>query len=232
MVSYNDVSKLTCYSENKKKKEFLDLFLNLAGSNYVIHILNFIKHERFFEDTSSIKLNFENKEVLVFKENFLLNLPENNKTTHFIDGFEVTLDYPDIIDYKCSYMHCIKELKYNDDILTLKTQEDYNTIPLVLMNKIKPCIEPYLIDLHKTFLYKVGDVQCGFILDIDLIIKIVELTFVHSHKHIVQEKLFLMKEYNFSYNDFDKMSFLETKHYLKEGINIVNERNNPKTHGA
>jgi len=41
-----------------------------------------------------------------------------------------------------------------------------------------------------------------------------------------------MKEYNFSYNDFDKMSFLETKHYLKEGINIVNERNNPKTHGA
>ena len=129
-------------------------------------------------------------------------------------------------------MHCIKELKYNDDILTLKTQEDYNAIPLVLMNKIKPCIEPYLIDLHKTFLYKVGDIQCGFILDIDLIIKIVELTFVHSHKHIVQEKLFLMKEYNFSYNDFDKMSFLETKHYLKEGINIVNERNNPKTHGA
>ena len=232
MVSYNDVSKLTYYSENKKKKEFLDLFLNLAESNNVIHILNFIKHERFFEDTSSIKLNFDNKEVLVFKENFLLNLPENNKTTHFIDGFEVTLDYPDIIDYKCSYMHCIKELKYNDDILTLKTQEDYNAIPLVLMNKIKPCIEPYLIDLHKTFLYKVGDVQCGFILDIDLIIKIVELTFVHSHKHIVQEKLFLMKEYNFSYNDFDKMSFLETKHYLKEGINIVNERNNPKTHGA
>jgi len=232
MVSYNDVSKLTYYSENKKKKEFLDLFLNLAGSNNVIHFLNFIKHERFFEDTSSIKLNFDNKEVLVFKENFLLNLPENNKTTHFIDGFEVTIDFPDIIDYKCSYMHCIKELKYNDDILTLKTQEDYNTIPLVLMNKIKPCIEPYLIDLHKTFLYKVGDVQCGFILDIDLIIKIIELTFVHSHKHIVQEKLFLMKEYNFTYNDFDKMSFLETKQYLKEGIKIVNERNNPKTHGA
>jgi len=230
MVSYNDVSKLTYYSENKKNKEFLDLFLKITGSNNIIHILEFIKNERFFEDTSNIKLNLDNKEVLVFKEDFLLNLPKSNKSCHIVDDFNITIDYPNIIDHKCSYMHCIKEMEYSGDVLILKTQEDYNNIPLTLLNKVKPLIEPYLINLHKMFIYKVGNIKCGFILDIDLIIKIIQLTFVLSYKHIVQEKLFLMKEYNFSYEDFDKLSFLETKQYLKEGIKIINERNNSKTH--
>ena len=50
----------------------LPIFLNLSKSNNLIDILNFIKDERFVEETSNIKLNYENKEVLIFTENFLL----------------------------------------------------------------------------------------------------------------------------------------------------------------
>ena len=233
MVSYNDVAKLTYYSENKKNNnEVIDLFLDLCGSKNIIDIFNFIKHERFIEDSSCIKLNLQGKEILVFEENFLINIPEKSKKEYYFDDFKITLDYPDIVNHSCSYIHCLKEIEYGGDTLILKTQEDYNNIPLTLMNKIKEYIEPYLLDLQKIFVYKVGPVECGFILDIELIIKIIELTFVYSHKHIIQEKLFLMKEYNFGYEDFDKMGFYELKEYLKEGIKIINERNNPKTHGA
>ena len=42
------------------------------------------------------------------------------------------------------------------------------------MNKIKEYIEPYLLDLQKIFVYKVGPVECGFILDIELFFRIIE----------------------------------------------------------
>ena len=68
MVSYNDVTKLTYYSEHNKDKELIDLFCSICGSNNIIDILQFIKSERFVEENSSIKLLFDDKELLIFKE--------------------------------------------------------------------------------------------------------------------------------------------------------------------
>ena len=38
-----------------------------------------------------------------------------------------------------------------------------------------------------------------------------------------------MKEYNFTYEAFDHLSFLEVKQHLTKAIKLVNERNNPET---
>ena len=84
MVSYNQVSKLTYYSENNRKKEFLDLFISLCGSKNLLDVLSFVKYERFVEENSSIKLSYKEKEIVVFEENFLLNIPESSPTTHKI----------------------------------------------------------------------------------------------------------------------------------------------------
>tara|TARA_Y100000401_G_scaffold117005_1_gene124288 strand:+ start:648 stop:1349 length:702 start_codon:yes stop_codon:yes gene_type:complete len=232
MVSYNQIAKLTYLSENKRKKEFLDLFLSLCKTNKLIDILHFIKTERFIEDNSNIKLLYQEKEIVIFREDFLLDIPEPSPSVHKINDFEILLDYPNIIDYTCKPMHCIQSISYNDEILTLNSNTDYNHIPKTLYDKLKPAISQYEEDLNNIFVYKIGDITSRFFLDIDLIIKIIYLAFVTSYKNIVEERLFLMKEYNFTYDAFDKLSFHEVRQHLTAAIKNTNERNNPEARRA
>ena len=87
-------------------------------------------------------------------------------------------------------------------------------------------------NLSNTLIYKVGDIKSRFFLDIELIIKIIYLAFVTSYKNIIEERLFLMKEYNFTYEAFDKLSFLEVRQHLTTAIKLTNERNNPEARRA
>ena len=82
---------------------------------------------------------------------------------------------------------------------------------------------------NKIIVYKVGGIESRFFLHDDLIINIIYLAFVSSYKAIIQEQLFLMKEYNFTYESFSKISFHELNHYLKAGVKSINERNNSET---
>ena len=114
-------------------------------------------------------------------------------------------------------------------IKPLKNQEDYNLIPAKLYNNLKETITEYIDNLENIFIYKVGKINSRFFLNKELIINIIYLAFVSSYKNLVQEQLFLMKEFNFTYDSFDKLSFLEINHYLKAGIKNINERNNSET---
>lgn len=226
MVSYNQIAKLTYFSENKRRKDFLDLFLSLCKTNKLIDILHFIKAERFIEDNSNIKLLYKEKELVIFQEDFLLDIPESSPSIHKFNDFEITLDFPNIIDYTCKPMHCIQSISYKEEVLDLKSNTDYNYIPKTLYDKLIPTINQYEETLNKIFIYKIGDISSRFFLDIDLIIKIVYLAFVTSYKNIIEERLFLMKEYNFTYEAFDKLSFHEVKQHLTAAIKNTNERNN------
>ena len=46
MVSYNDITKLTFYYENKQYNKILDHIYELCGSNNILNILQFIKQEQ------------------------------------------------------------------------------------------------------------------------------------------------------------------------------------------
>jgi len=229
MVSYNDVTKLTYYSEHNKDKELIDLFCNICGSNKIIDILQFIKSERFVEENSSIKLLFNDKELLIFKENFLLDIPDSYPTTHTIDDVIFYLDFPKIVNYKCQPMHCIQRVSYGADHHDMDSADDFSIIPITLYKKLEPYIDEYIKELNNIKIYSVRDIESRFMLNYELIIKIIYLAFVNSFKNIVDERLFLMKEYNFTYDAFDKMSYFEAKQYLKRAITLTNERNNPKT---
>jgi|19_taG_2_1085344.scaffolds.fasta_scaffold06016_2 hypothetical protein len=229
MVSYNDITKLTYYHENKQYNNILDHICELCGSNNILNILEFIRQERFVEKGSNIKLNYNDKEIIIFKENFLLDIPEAASNTIIQDEFIFTLGYPNIINHKCSPMYCIKKITYNKEEHILKTQDDYNLIPVKLYNKLKAEVNKYIENLNKIIVYKVGDIESRFFLHADLIINIIYLAFVSSYKNIIQEQLFLMKEYNFTYESFSKLSFHELNHYLKAGVKIINERNNSET---
>lgn len=235
MVSYNDITKFTYYHENKRSRELLDLLFTICNSRNILDIFNFLKHERFIEESASIRLIFDDKELLIFKEDFLLDIPVSNSTTHIIDDFTVSLDYPNIIEYNCKPMHCIKSISYNGETHILNCSKDYNIIPSTLYKKIVPHIQYYLDSLQNIKIYKIRDIESRFFLHIDSIIRLIYFAFVSEFKNLVDEKLFLMKEFNFTHEAFDNISFLEMKHYLKAGISRIkeqNERNNPEAHGT
>ena len=229
MVSYNDITKLTFFYENKQHNKILDYIINLCKSSNIIDILNFIKTERYQEETSNIKINYDNKELVVLQENFLVDIPEKKTSTVTLGDFEYEISYPDIIDHNISTVYCIKKVNYCGEEHYLTTQEDYNLIPARVFNELKEHIDPYIKSLTKILVYKVGHIESRFFIDRALIINIVYLAFVELYKNIIQEQLFLMKEYNFTYESFDRLSFHEIKHYLKAGIKNINERNNSET---
>lgn len=232
MVSYNDIAKFTYYHENNKEKEALDLLFKLSNTTNVIDILNFLKTEKFAEDNSNIKLQIDSREVIVYKENFLIDIPESDPITIKEDEFVFEIDYPSIIDYKCLPMYCLKSISYDNSKFVFKSQEDYNLIPVKIYSKIQDHIKKYIDNINEIYYYKVGKYESRFFFHIQSIIKTLYLTLVYSYKNIIREQLFLMKEYNFTYETFDKISFTEIKHYLKEGIQQIkeaNERNSPKT---
>jgi hypothetical protein len=232
MVSYNDIAKFTYYYENKRNKELLNLFFTKCNSKNIIDVFNFLKDERFSENNTSIKLTYDEKDLIIFKDDFLINIPTSEPTTHIIDDFTISFNYPDIVNYTCRPMHCIKSVSFDGDNHILKTAEDYNIIPSSLYKKTIPYVQHYIDKLQDIQIYKIGDIESRFILHSESIIRLIYITFVSDFKSIVEEKLFLMKEFNFTHEAFDNMSFLEIKHYLKAGINRIkeiNERNNPET---
>jgi|3_EtaG_2_1085321.scaffolds.fasta_scaffold02612_8 hypothetical protein len=234
MVSYNDITKFTYYYENKRNTELLDLLFTICNSKNIIDIFNFLKHERFSEENASIKLIYEESELLIFKEDFLLDIPTPETKTHIIDDFSVSLDYPNIIDYACKPMHCIKSISYNGEDHILNSSKDYNIIPSTLYRKIAPHIQYYIDNLQNIKIYKIRHIESRFFLHIESIIRLIYFAFVSDFRNLVDEKLFLMKEFNFTHEAFDNISFLEMRHYLESGIhriNEINERNNPETRG-
>ena len=173
MVSYNNISKFTYYYENKLYDKILDLVFELSNSTNIIDILQFIKQERFVEENSSIKLNYNDKELIIFKEDFLNNIPQNCSNTITYDNFTFTIGYPNIINYKCSSMYCIKKIEYNGEEHILKTQEDYNLIPVTLYKNLKNEIDKYINLLNDIYIYKIGSIESRFLLNYDLIINII-----------------------------------------------------------
>ena len=232
MVSYNDVAKFTYYYENNKENECLDLLCKLSNTTNVIDILHFLKYEKFAEDHSTIKLTIDSKEIIVYEENFLLNIPELKPITISEGEFEFEIDYPSIIDYQCLPMYCLKSISCDESKFIFKSRKDYNLIPVNIYNNIQSQIQPYIDDINNILFYKVGKYESRFFFDIRSILRTLYLTLVYSYKNIIREQLFLMKEYNFTYETFDNMSYVEVKHYLKEAVQQIkdlNEQHSPKT---
>ena len=126
-------------------------------------------------------------------------------------------------------MHCIKKIIYCGEEHVFNSTNDYNVIPITTYTELKPIINNYIDELKNVYVYSVGKVQSRFFLNTDLIINIIYLAFVTSYKHLVQEQLFLMKEFNFTYEAFSKLTPHEINHYVKTGVKLINERNNSET---
>ena len=88
------------------------------------------------------------------------------------------------------------------------------------------CIEKYINKLEKTYIYHVNSkYNSRFIYDKQLIIHIIYLCFVQNYTTLLEQQLLLMKQYNFTYQDFNHTSNNRIDDYLKIIQKIMKQTN-------
>tara|TARA_Y100000034_G_C6761959_1_gene339442 strand:+ start:16 stop:687 length:672 start_codon:yes stop_codon:yes gene_type:complete len=210
MISYNDIIEISrLYTQNQIDNLF-SFINNKLPSNNIIEFLQKCKNNKYIDKTDSIKLDINKKEIIIFKDNFLKNLPTYQEKKYKIDDYILTIGYPDTTSLlKAS---CIKKIQYKDTVLNFNTAD----IPLFLIKKYSKEIQYYLNKLNNTYTYYVNkEFNSGFSYNKTLIIHIVYLCFVQDYEYLLQQQLHLMREYNFTYQDFNQLSIKSVNLYIK-----------------
>jgi len=213
MISYNDVIKISKLYRDKQYDQILQFIDKKLPSENIIDFFKQCISERFIDDSDCIKLQIKKKELIVFKKDFLTNLPSIEQTTYNIDNYHITIGYPTIsLILPAS---CIKKIQHENTILDINTS-DYNNIPLSLVKKCMPYIKKYIHKLNNTYIYYVSKkYNSRFIYSKEVIIHIIYLCFVQNYDHLLEQQLLLMKQYNFTYQDFNYTSYNSIRDYLK-----------------
>ena len=220
MISYNDVLKVSKLYKDKQFDEVFSYITERIPSKNIIDFFKKCKAEKFIETSDCIKLDVSKKELIIYKDNFLKNLPSDTEDDYYIDDYKITIGYPNVNSMLPA--SCIKKIQYKDIILNLNPN-NYNHIPLSLIKKCTPHIEPYLHKLNNTYVYYVNDkFHSRFYYDMPIIINIIYLCFVQHYETIIQQQLLLMKQYNFTYQDFNSISINSINAYVK----IINTKLN------
>jgi len=213
MISYNNVIYISKLFKEKHYDKLLVFINEKIPNNNIIDFLIKCAEERFVRENDCIKLQLEKKELIVYKENFLKEIPSDKTTIHKIDNFHVTIGYPSSLLFLPAT--CIKKIQHKDTVLDIN-KSDYTDIPLSLIKKCTPYIDTYIEDLNKSFIYYINkNHNSRFTYSKEVIIHIVYLCFVQNYENLLEQQLLLMKHYNFSYRDFDYTSYNQINDYMK-----------------
>jgi len=213
MISYNDVIHISKLYQDKRYDKLLQVFNKKLPSKDIIDFLKKCIDERFTEDSDCIKLQYKKKELIVYKDNFLKQLPATGQTIHCIDNYHITIGYPSTsLILPAS---CIKKIQHENIVLNINTS-DYNNIPLSLVKKCTPYIDKYMNKLNSTYVYYVNKKHNSrFTYSKEIIIHIIYLCFVQNYTILLEQQLLLMKQFNFAYQDFNHTSYNSIRDYLK-----------------
>ena len=86
MISYNDLIQISFLHTNKMYDELLQYVQNKINEKGLIKFLNKVKSLKYITETDSINLNYKDRELIIYKENFLKNLPTDSISTHIVDA--------------------------------------------------------------------------------------------------------------------------------------------------
>tara|TARA_Y100000356_G_C11210904_1_gene263319 strand:+ start:303 stop:971 length:669 start_codon:yes stop_codon:yes gene_type:complete len=209
MISYNDLIQISFLHTNKMYDELLQYVQNKINEKGLIKFLNKVKSLKYITETDSINLNYKDRELIIYKENFLKNLPTDSISTHIVDGHNVTIGYPDMDNYNTGSF--LKEID-GEKI----TEKDYKHIPLSFIRKIKKHTSPFIQKLNDTYVYYINEnYNSRFIYNQQIIINIIYFAFVYSYEALLRDQVFLIKNFNFTRVDFNDITYNQYKDYVK-----------------
>ena len=228
MISFNDTLHLTKLYQDNKKQEILNFVSKKISFDNVIEFLDELKKLKFNLSTSHIKLNDNKREIILYNENFITNIPKIKSSEINLNDIIVTISYPSIIT-ECNDLYFIKKIHFNDSktefIFNAKT--DYNFLSYDIINKCQETIQQYKSNINNIYSYYINkEVSSRFKYDIESIIYVIYLSLINNVDSLLNEQMFLMEKFNFNYTDFDKLDYNSVKQYVERGIKTINERNN------
>ena len=228
MICYNDNLQLTQLYNTKKILEFIDFINDKIPSKNLVDLLHKLTDFKFINSESYIKLNAKERELIIYKENFLTNLPKTDETYNIKleNNVYVTLGYPGVFkDTKDIYF--IKKINIDDTDVILNSPAEYSILPYDILSKCTSSIEKLKNKLNKINIFYINEThKSGFSYNLDSIIYVLYLSLVGDYKNLITEQLFLMENFNFSYTDFNILSNNEVRQYINSSTKILNERNN------
>ena len=230
MITYNDAIELSYLYGNNKLKDCIQFIYDKLECTDIIDFFHKLKKEKFTNTNQAIKLAYKTKELVVFEENFLTNIPEPKILTETVKEYTLTVSAPRIINGELLSNHCIHSLHYNNETLNLTTEEDYNLLPLQLAKGCEGKIKEIYSMFDNMYLFYLSKDYCSrFFLNQESIITAINYTFIDEPENMIKEQLFLMEKFNFNYRDFDYISFNKARKLLTTGVKILNDRHSSKT---
>jgi len=212
MISYNDLIEASNLHSEKKYKELIEFFAKRLSSKNIIEFVTKLKAEKFINKNSAIKLNTNKGDLLIYKENFLKDLPTYSESNHIIDDYFITIGYPSIDFF--SNASFIKKIEKNGTIAFI-TKDNYEDVPLPLIKKCSPYINEYKEKLNNSYIYYINDeFNSRFSYNLDIINYILYLCTIYSYENLLDEQLFLMRRGNFTYQDFDYITYDQFRQYI------------------
>ena len=225
MISYNDVLEISKLYKYEQYNKVVSYVTKKIPSNNIIEFFQKCISERFIEETDCIKLQIDKKELIIYKKDFLKGLPSYEETIYPIDGFHITIGYPnaDLI----LPASCIKKIQHEDTILEINTS-NYNNIPLSLVKKCTPHINKIIKKLNTTYIYHINTKHNSrFSYSTSIINYVIYLCFVQNYTSLLEQQLLLMKQFNFTYQDFNFISYNTVTDYLKIIEKSLNKNEQP-----
>jgi len=213
MISYNDVLEVSKLYKHKQYDKVFSYITKKLPSKNIIDFLKKCKAEKFIETNDCIKLDISKKELIIYKDDFLKNVPLDKEDIYHIDNYKITIGYPSTGSTLPA--SCIKKIQYQNVFLDVNPS-NYDYIPLSLVKKCTPYIQTYLNKLNEMYVYYVSEkYNSGFLYHKDIIINIIYLCFVQDYDSLIQQQLLLMKQYNFTYQDFNNITINSINAYVK-----------------
>jgi len=230
LLSFNDIEEIASYIETKDE---INLLKFISNKGDIIDFLHTIRNSIYYQKpTVSFKIKSENfsADMVFDKSQFLYNIPNKeflslnyNKlifnfsypTVHSINPLDNILTCIKSINNKQFNINQMQELKEIVGILPVK---DYNyIIDYIKKNIISKLNTISIFDTKR-------DIKTKFTFNNEDVINILFFVCKYSLSYLQQLKVILMKESNFTYTDFDRITVEQSINYYKVLKEMTNDR--------
>ena len=184
MITYNDVVNLSQLYENNKYNECVDFTYTNLNCNNILDFLIRLKKLKFTGKESSIKLLYKDKDVIIFEDDFLTNIPEEKTLYKTIESYKVKISHPKIISGNISKLYCIHSLEMENDIFEFNTIADYNLLPLDIAAKCDNEIKSIYDSFENCYLYYVNEeYNSRFLCENESILRTLNYALIDSYEN-------------------------------------------------
>ncbi len=219
LLTFNDIEEVTKIIVNN---DLEGLFHFCSRYNSIIDILKVYKNTLFEnKETTSIYVSTEDfkGDIVTERSNVLYNLPSYEHKNVVINNINFKLSFPKILyqDFDKNKFTCIKEVNGEsvtvEDVYTL-----ISNIPVSFYKKLIKEIDDNIIsDIDNIFLlYTKNAKYCKkFEFSLDGILNLLLILCKYDTEYLMKLKLILIKEGNFSLQDFSTITIEQSNMYYK-----------------